>query len=441
MPRDCCTASTLRRFRNYFLNACPPVIGWLAFFLIFNSSLRAQEPVRTASTRLPIQSFARSPDAFFYLGPLQAVLIGSAGAQYTDNVNLTATDKISDLSFSQGLSLSNTLVVSPLNQLQFNFAGSLIENFYGNGKQQLNFAIAPDSLIQFQFAVSNFRIRFYDQFSYVQNPTTDPTATNTANLNNLTNTIGTKIDADLNIAILSFSGDYTYNNQSGTTAAGTTNPTTSGERSSFRFGSDLTFRLSPDILYGVTTGVTRSSGTGSANVNSFTAGPFVNGKLSKQFEFNLAAGVNLVDTNPPVDPGYYVTASLRYQIDRHWQLIFSATHDLIFTVGTQLTEENLISLGTELNITRFITFSLSPFVNFGTVETQGGVVPATGSNSGSYTQFGIGAGLSWKFRKRWSTGLTYNYIRRESGATFSTGTTASQNYIQNSLAFSINYAF
>jgi hypothetical protein len=441
MPRDCCTASRLRRFRDDCLNALPPAIGWLAFFLILNSTLRAQEPVRTASERLPIQSFSRSPDAFFYLGPLQAVVIGSAGAQYTDNVNLTATDKISDLSFSQGLSLSNTLVVSPLNQLQFNFAGSLIENFYGNGKQNLTFAIAPDSLIQFQFAVSNFRIRFYDQFSYVQDPTTDPNATNTANLNNLTNTIGTKVDADLHIAVLSFSGDYTYNNQSGQTAGGTTNPDTTGERSTFRFGSDLTFRLSPDILYGLNIGVTRSTSSDAPNVNGFNAGPFINGKLTKEFEFNLAGGINLVDTKPSVGPGYYVTGSLRYQIDRHWQLIFSAHHDLIFTVGTQLTEENLISLGTELGITRFITFSLSPFVNFGTVE-PGGVV-TTGTTSGSYTQFGIGAGLSWKFRKRWSTGLSYNFIRRESGANFTLAGTnsGSQNYVQNTVSLSINYAF
>ena len=77
------------------------------------------------------------------------------------------------------------------------------------------------------------RVRLYDPFSYIQNPTTDPTATNTANLNSLTNTIGAVVDTDLNIAILSLSADYTYNNQSGTNVQGQTNPTTTGTRETF----------------------------------------------------------------------------------------------------------------------------------------------------------------------------------------------------------------
>ena len=165
-----------------------------------------------------IESFRRSPEAFFYLGPFQEELIGSAGVQYTDNVNLAATNKISDLSFTQALNLNTTWVISHLNQLQFNFGGQLIENFYGNGRNQVNFAIAPDSMIEFKFAISDLQVRLYDQFSYVQNPTSDPTRTNTANLNSLTNTIGAVVDTDLNIAVLSFSADYTYNNQSGTNA-------------------------------------------------------------------------------------------------------------------------------------------------------------------------------------------------------------------------------
>jgi opacity protein-like surface antigen len=47
--------------------------------------------------------------------------------------------------------------------------------------------------------------------------------------------------------------------------------------------------------------------------------------------------------------------------------------------------------------------------------------------------------LTWRPRKRWSTELTYDYIRRESGS--SGGANASDNYIQNTLSLSVNYAF
>ncbi len=221
----------------------------------------------------------------------------------------------------------------------------MIENFYGNGRNQLTFAIDPTSKIEFKFAVADFlQVRFYDQFSYVQNPATDPTATNTANLNSFTNTIGAAIDADLNLAVLSLSADYTYNDQSGTNVQGQANPTTTGTRDTFRIGPSLTFRLSPTILYGINATATRSTGSNAANVNSLNVGPFINGKLSREFAFDLAAGGTFVDTKPAISPSYYVSAAIRYQITRHWQLLFSGSHDLIFTTGTDLTEENVFRL-------------------------------------------------------------------------------------------------
>jgi opacity protein-like surface antigen len=409
--------------------------------LVLITSLPAQERVRTSVVQLPIQSYRQSPEAFFYLGPLQEVVSGSLGVQFTDNVNLSE-NKISDLSFSLGLGLETTWVISHLNQLQFTIGGQVTENFYGNGRNQLTFALDPNSKIEFKFQVADFlQFRFYDQFSYDQNPTTDPTATNTANLNSFTNTIGAGVDADLNFAILSLSGDYSYNSQSGTNVQGQNNPTTTGTRETVRFVPALTFRASPTILYGINGAVTRSTGSHAANVNSLNVGPFINGKLSREFEFDLAAGITLVDTKPSIPSTYYYNLAIRYQITRHWQLIFSGSHDLIFTTGTNLTEENLFRLGTRMNLTRFITFSVSPFINFGDVKTTALGVGNSGVNQGSYTLFGIEAGLDWNIRKRWSTGLTYNFVRRESGATFGTGTTASNNYIQNTIAFSIGYKF
>src|SRR5271166_4165335 len=443
MPRDRSTTFG-RTFFRHFLRTYPATISWAILCLVLITSLPAQERVRTSAAPLPIQSFRQSPEAFLYLGPFQEVLTGSAGVQYTDNVDLAATNKISDLSFSLGLNLATTWVISYLNQLQFSFGGQITENLYGNGRSQVTFAIDPTSLIEFKFAVADFlQLRLYDQFSYTQNPATDPTATNTANLNSFTNTIGAAVDADLNLAVLSFSADYSYNSQSGTNVQGQANPTTTGTRESFRFGPSLTFRLSPTILYGINAEATRSTSAGAANVNSLNVGPFINGKLSRDFEFDLAAGATLLDTKPSIPTDYYLSAAIRYQINRYWQLLFSASHDLIFTTGTSLTEQYLLNVGTQLGLTRFITFTASSFVNFGDVKTTQGTVntAVNGNTTGPYTLFGIEASLRWKPRKRWTAALIYDFTRRESGATTGTGTAASNSYIQNNIAFSISYAF
>jgi hypothetical protein len=407
--------------------------------LLLAASARAQERVRTADAAPAIESYTRVPNAFFYYGPFQEELTGTANVQYTDNVNLTATDKISDLSFNQSLSLNTTWVISHLNQLQLLVGGGIIENFYGNGRSQVNFEISPDSKLELKFEIGSFKIRLYDRFSYTQNPTQDPTATDTANLNSLTNTMGVAVDDDLNICILTLSGDYTYNNESGTTAEGEANSATTGTRLTFRAGPKVTFRLSPTILYGVSAEATRSNSAGFANVNSLNVGPFIKGKLTREFEFDLSGGATLLDTKPAIGPGYYYTADFRYLVNRHWQLLLSGSHDLIFTTGNDLTEENVFRLGSRLDLTRAITFTLSPFVNFGDIKTNEGVAITSGQSS--YTQFGVEAKLVWTPRKRWTSSLDYQFVRRESGATFGTGTVASQNYIQNTLSLSVSYSF
>jgi hypothetical protein len=434
------TATSKEKLHWCFYRANRALTSSVVLYLMLGVSLRAQELVRSFTRETSISAYQRSPEAFFYLGPFQEELIGSAGVQYTDNVNLTATDKISDLSYLQQLNLNTTWVISHLNQLQFTFGGELLENFYGNGRTQINFAISPDSKIEFKFEISNFKIRLYDYFSYSQNPTQDPTATDTANLNSVTNTIGAAVDEDLGIAVFSLSADYTYNDESGQNSEGVNNPTTTGTRSTFRVGPSLTFRLSPSIVYGLSAEATRSNSIHNANVNALNVGPIMNGKLTRNFEFDLSGGASFTDTKPSIAPGYYYSATVRYLLNRHWQLLFSASHDLIFTTGDDLTEENLIKIGTRLDITRTITLSLDPFVNFGDIKTVQGVAIA-GTSTGNYTQFGVEANLGWKFRKRWTSSFSYNFVRRESGATFGTGTTASQNYIQNLFSLNLSYAF
>jgi hypothetical protein len=441
MPRDPCKTSKERLNHRSRPNFSMP-LALVVLCLALITTLRAQELVRSSAAQ-PLAEFKRTPGAFFYLGPLQEELSGTVNVQYTDNVNLNATNKISDLSFSEGLGLDTTWVISHLNQVEFNLGGKLIEHFYGNGLQQTNLEIDPNSKIEFKLEISDVKVRFYDHFSYTQNPTSDPVASNTANLNDLTNSIGVEVDTDLSIALLSLLTDYTYDNESGTNVQGQNNPGTTGSRGTFRVTPALTFQWSPTITYGLTATGTRSSGNHEANVTTLSVGPFIKGKLSRDLEFDLSGGLTLIDTKPSVAPDYYLTAAIRYQINRYWQLLLSASHDTIFTTGTGLTESNDFKLGTQIGITRNITLTASPFYDFGNVETTGNQATInTGFNQvGPYTQFGFEAGLVWKLRKRWRTTLTYSYVNQRSSPTLGSVAAFSSSYIQNTISFGISYDF
>jgi hypothetical protein len=398
----------------------------LLLLVVFSLPLKAQERVRTSAGKLEIESF-RKPEAFFRIGPILEAITGTAGISYTDNSQLSNTNKLSRFSIEQALDLNTTWVLSHFNQLELRFGGKLSEDFFGNGKQRVAFGIAPDSKVQFQFAISDFRVRVYDQFSYVQDPTSDPTVTNTTYLNRLTNSVGAAIDADLRVAILTLSGDYTYSNQDSTNVQNQT--TTGGTRHTWRLGSDITFRFSPSIEYGLTTTLSRSTGSGldsGGNVDSLSAGPFIKGKLGRFTDIDLGGGVNLIDATPSVPVAYYVSSVIRHQIVRHWQAIFSAAHDFFFTAGTALTEETSFRLETQLDVTRRITFSGAGFFIFGDQKS--------GVNAGSFQQYGVTLGLGWKPRKRWSTGVSYNLTRRE-------GSSTSNSYLENLVSFKLSYLF
>src|SRR6516164_873494 len=391
-----------------------------ALCLVCTDPVHAQERVRTAQGHLEIESF-KNPLIFFRLGPIQEELVGNVGLEYTDNSGLTNTDKIARLRVSQGLDLNSIWLLSHLSSLRFDFAGQLYEDFYQHGRTILDFAI-PNALLQFEFPIADFQVRLADRFSYIQNPTTNPTATNTSNANSLTNVVGAEVSTDWHLVVFSLAGDYSYNSQSGSTAQGATNPTTTGTNNSYRITPSVGFHFNPDVLYGVNASVTRTQGSGGANatgsstVSSLNVGPFFRGKLSRSTDVDLAAGASLFDTQPSMSPSYYYAAVIRHQFNQNLQAIFSSSHDLIVTTGTALTEETIFRLGGQVNLTRYVTFTAAPFYNFGDEKT--------GPTQGNFKQFGVELALGWQPHRRWLTGITYNYIRRN-------GINAADSYVQN----------
>jgi hypothetical protein len=272
-------------------------------------------------------------------------------------------------------------------------------------------------------------------------PSLNPTVSNITTLRELTNTTGLNVDSDLGLAILSLSADFTYNNATGSsvesvsTAAVVNQTASTGSLDSLRAEAKLSFALTPTILYGIDTSATRSSSSTSGNVNSLSPGVFVHGKVGPDLDFDLSGGVNLVDAKPSVPLGYFFSGVIRHQTTRNLQVILSASHDLIFTTGTELTEETDLRIAGRLKLTRFITVSASPFFDTGSVKS--GLAP------GTFNTYGVELSVGWTPRKRWTTKLAYDWTRNQSGSNSGNviSITSGGNYIKNTLAFQISYAF
>ena len=434
MPQDCCIVS--RAPRLFRLRRIPMIWVLLSVVpcLVPITASQAQERVRTAARQLEIESF-RNPETFFRIGPLQEELAVFAGLDFTDNANISHTGKISRVSIREGITLNTTWTLSHINQLQFSFGGALRQDFYGNGKSDVTYTVTPNSLLQFNFAVDDVQVRLYDYFSYTQDPSTNPTVTNTTYLNNLTNTIGAQVKKELNLAVVSLSGDYTYNNQSGSNIQGQTNPSSSGTRNTFRVESSVGFHWSPTLLYGIEDSISRTSGssqgTGSGNVNSLNVGPFIRGQLSRLTDLDFACGATLLDAKPSVPPTFYLSAILRHQFSRNFQVILAGSHDLFFNTGASLTEEYVLRGGAQFNLTRFITFYATPSLLLGDSKNGSNT---NGFVRGNFKEYTIEAGLGWTPHKHLTTALKYDFRRRDAES-------ATSSYSQNTISFDITYTF
>ena len=437
MPQDCCIvsrAARLFRLRCIFMVSVVPC-------LVPITASQAQERIRSAARELEIQEF-RKPETLIRLGPFQEELTGFTGIEFTDNSNITQTGKISRVSFFEGFNLNTIWALSHINQLEFNFGGRLREDFYGNGTSNVNFSIAPDSQLQFKFAIDDVQVRLYDNFSYTQDPTTNPVATNTTYLNSFNNIIGAEVKKDLNQAILTLSGDYSYNNESGTNAQGQTAGSSSGTRNTFRVGSSLGFRWTPTVLYGIETSLSRTNGSSagvrgvSSNLNSINLGPFIRGAITRLTDVDFGVGATLLDAKPSIPPTCYLLAAVRHQFNRNFQLILSGSHELIFTTGADVTEEYVFQAATQFNLTRFITFTGGPSLLLGDSRNTSVNVQnvQNGTIAGNFKEYAIQAGLRWTPRKHLTTDLRYDFRRRDAEA-------QNGSYSENRILLEINYVF
>jgi hypothetical protein len=407
---------------------------------------QAQERIRTAATELEIQEF-RKPETLISIGPFQEELTGYTGVDFTDNSNLVHTGKISRVSIFEGFSLDTRWTLSHINQLAFTFGGKLSEDFYGNGTSNVNFSIDPNSQLQFKFAVGDVQVRLYDNFSYTQDPTTNPVASNTTYLNSINNVIGAEVKKDLNRAVFTLFGNYSYNNQSGANAAGQTNASSTATRNTFRVGSSLGFRWTPTLFYGIETTLSRTTGSSpvltglrpgtapSANINSLNIGPFIRGEITRLTDLEFGVGATLLDAKPSVPPTCYLLAALRHQFNRNFQVILTGSHELIFTTGTDITEEYVFAAATQLNLTRFITFTANPNLLLGDSRIPPNQFNLqNGTIGGNFKEYAIGASLRWTPRRHLSAALSYDFRRRDAES-------ANGSYSQNRIVFAINYIF
>ena len=173
----------------------------------------------------------------------------------------------------------------------------------------------------------------------------------------------------------------------------------------------------------------------SSNVNSINLGPFIRGEITRLTDIDFGVGATLLDAKPSIPPTCYLLAAVRHQFNRNFQLILSGSHELIFTTGADITEEYVFQAATQLNLTRFITFTANPNLLVGDSRIAPNQVNfQNGTIGGNFKEYAIGASLRWNPRRHLSATVSYDFRRRDAEA-------PNGSYSQNRILFEIDYVF
>jgi hypothetical protein len=413
-----------------------------ALTLVMTTTLvvSAQESIRTVELS-GLRTFRPPSETnLINFGPFHGLATLGVGYDYNDDANIsgslpTAT-KLTRNQIFESLGLSLAWLITPLNRVDLQGGIKLDEDFYSNGRTNVEVEISPGTELRLQALIGDVKVQAFEQFSIAQDSASDPTVTNQTNLNRLTNTVGVICSVPVFSAELSGGADYTYSEALSSSNTGSSNTGSSSNtgvsqtRNTFRLSGAATFFWNPSIQYGADVFLNHSWGAILSDVNTISFGPFLRGHLTRLIELDLSGGLTLPESGNLPSPGYYLAALLRHQINRDVQLIASVSHDLQYSSGLELDEVTSVIGGVEYRLSRSARVAGTLFLNVGHVVS--GITP------GNFTQYGGQISADVPIYKRVYATLSYRYVGRE-GAGSTTGGGGS--YSQNEISLGVFYAF
>ncbi len=184
------------------------------FGLLAEKRLMAQESIRpslassqSAEANKPAIS---TGDYNLQLGPALVGFAMNLDLIYDDNIELSETDRKSDLLIEPSLTANVLWQASPDNVLRLSIQAGYVKYLNNAQFDSSAVSIAPDSEIAFDIYAGDFKFTIFDQFSIQENPLDEIDLSRVAQFERLQNSAGVNVTWDLNKVILF--GGYTHYN-------------------------------------------------------------------------------------------------------------------------------------------------------------------------------------------------------------------------------------
>jgi hypothetical protein len=383
------------------------------------SSLAGERAAESRATSLRNQFYNLK------LGPLQFKFDAAAMGGWNDNIT-TTEDGESDFYVGPTLTAQGVWPISPKNTMQFSIAAAYYK--YIEHDELDRFTIRPDSALEFNIFVKDFRLNLHERFSYSLDPIDFGSVSGEAEYGGLDNTAGLLLDWDLNKVILTAGYDH-YNFISDTP---TSDPET---RSSELFN----LRGAIEINAALNTGPEFSAGITDYEENfhndnrHFSAGWFADWKASDYISVRPRAGYvlyafdsgGLVGDTPDLK-SFYASLSLSHRLNQYFSHSLSGGHEVRAGIQSDALTLYYLHYDFDWKLIKNMALNGSAFYENGS--------DSSAATAEDYSRIGFHLGTGYQLTRNLGLNLGYQFTLKDSDRPL-------RDYRQNVVTLSLNYQF
>jgi len=367
----------------------------------------------------------------FKLGPTAWRFSAGLGMEYNDNVNLREENPEGDFIFRPSVGANMLWPITEKNTLNLTLGAGY--SAYLTHPELSQIFITPGSGVSFDIYIGDFSINLHDRFSITEYAYQNPTVSRTGEYAQLENALGASALWDLNKGIVTLGYDH-VNYMSLTS----NQRTQDGVSDVFFANAGLVFR--PDMVAGVEfgTGFINYSSTNAPNATQWNAGLFYRAILSQYFNTKLNAGytvyspeksgafAGLSDTS-----AIYVQLEVNHRLNRAVSYSAAAGHSVNLSFYGQNYELYYVQVQPNWNIIKKLSISTPFFWEHGT-----GLAGYYGYSlqGEKFDRFGGGISLRRAITRKLSSGLSYQFVLRDSDV-------RSTRYTLDTVSLSFSYQF
>ncbi len=374
-------------------------------------------------------------------GPVLLRFEALMGFEFNDNPQLEDDPDEVDLAFRPQINTAALWALNARNALSFNLGVGYVK--YINNTDLDHLIIAPNSEIAIDIYTGDFVINVHERVSHSQDPVRDPTVSGTGDFGGIENTVGTRVDWNLNKLTTSVGYDH-YNfisTGSGNSKAlriGTNAPPANTDdaqdRSSELFYGRAGLQLSPAVTVGVEAsgGLTDYESDFFHDNSQFSVGPFAEAQIARDIKGRVAGGYihsqfedNSLGSAPDSVNDFYAEVSVEHQLSQYLTHKLSVGREARAGAASELVTMYYARYENHWMMNRFSTLHTSLFYENG--RERSGVTER-------FERVGAGIGVAVPLSRKMTASIAYQLLHKDSDQ-------ANRDYLQNSVTTELRYAF